>query len=64
MKKHKSANHQLLISKRKQVGIKYLTDLKTVIEYSYDVKDAYPNINDYDPEKKIIKHRLCHRVIH
>ena len=62
MKKHPE---KLTVNQQTKTGRhKILTDLKTVIEYSYDVKDAYPNIDDYDPEKKIIKHRLCQRAIH
>ena len=55
----KILKYQLLINKWKQAGIKYLTHMKTFLEYSYDMKDVYPNINYYNPEKKILEHQLC-----
>ena len=48
----KTLKYQLLTNKWKQAGIKYLTNMKTFLEYSYDKKNVYPNINYYNPEKK------------
>ena len=51
----KILKYQLLINKWKQAGIKYLTNMKTFLEYSNDMKDVYPNINYYNPEKKNLR---------
>ena len=55
----KTLKYQLLTNKWKQAGIKYLTNMKTFLEYSYDIKDVYPNMNYYNPEKKILEYQLC-----
>ena len=43
--------YQLLINKRKSIGLKYLNDSKAFIEYSNDM-DIYKNIEKYNPNKK------------
>ena len=44
------AKYQLLINKRKSTGLKYLIDLKALIEYSNNVDDIY--IEEYNPNRK------------
>ena len=44
------AKYQLLINKRKSTGLKYLNDLKALIEYSNNVDDIY--IEEYNPNRK------------
>ena len=46
------AKYQLLINKRENTGLKYLSDSKAFIEYSNDMDDIYKNIEDYNPNKK------------
>ena len=38
--------YQLLIKKRQQTAINYLKDPKGFIEYLFDIKDIYTNIDD------------------
>ena len=45
-------NHQFLIKKRKNAGIKYLNDRSAFIEYSITMDDVYNNIDDYNPKRK------------
>ena len=46
------AKYQDLINKREKVGLDHFHDLKAFMEYSNDMKDAYKNIEDYNPNKK------------
>ena len=50
------AKYQYLIKIREKVGIDHHNDPRAYIEYSNDIRDAYKNIGDYnpDPEDKII----------
>ena len=44
--------YQFLINKRESIELKHFNDLKAFIEYSNDMKDAYKNINYYNPNKE------------
>ena len=46
------AKYQLLINKRKGIGLKHLNYSKAIIEYSHDIDDIYNNIEEYNPNKK------------
>ena len=46
------AKYQLLINKRKNLGLKHFNDSKAVIEYSNYLGDIYENIEEYNPNKK------------
>ena len=48
--------YQLLINKRKGVGLKHCNDLKAFIEYSNTIDDIYENIEEYNlnKERKIL----------
>ena len=50
------AKYQFLINKREGTVQKHINDLKTFIEYSYDMGDVYKNIDKYniDKERKIL----------
>ena len=48
------AKYQLLINKRESTGLKYLNDSKAFIEYSNDMDDIYKNIEEYNPNKKMV----------
>ena len=45
-KNHFEPKYQLLINKREQTSIKHFRETKVFIEYSVDVKDVYPNIDE------------------
>ena len=45
------AKYHYLINKREKVGLYHFDDLKAFIEYSNDMKDAYKDIEDYNPGK-------------
>ena len=45
-KNHFEPKYQLLINKREQTSIKHFKETKVFIEYSVDVKDVYPNIDE------------------
>ena len=45
-------NHQFLIKKREDAGIKNLDDPSAFIEHSNSVYDVYHNIDDYNPKRK------------
>ena len=44
--------YQYLIRKREDVGQKYLSDPEAFVEWSKDIEDVYPNIDDYNPGKQ------------
>ena len=44
--------YQLLINKKKSVGITYLDDSNTITEYSNDMYDIYKNVEEYNPNKR------------
>ena len=46
--------YQYLINKRECVDINHLNDPKAFIEYSNDMHDFYKNIDNYNPDEKII----------
>ena len=46
------AKYQYLINKREGVGINHFNDSKAFIEYSNDTRDAYKNIDEYNPDKE------------
>ena len=45
-KNHFEPKYQLLINKREQNSIKHFKVTKVFIEYSIDVKDVYPNVDE------------------
>ena len=45
------AKYQVLINKRKKVGLKHFNNSKAFIEYSNGVDDIYKNIEEYNPSK-------------
>ena len=45
---------QLLINKRKKIGIKELKNPKTFNDYSQTNNDVYENLEDYNPTKKVL----------
>ena len=45
------AKYQYLITIREKVGINRFNDFNAYIEYSNDMRDAYKNIDDYNPDK-------------
>ena len=45
-KNHFEPKYQLLINKREQTSIKHFKETEVFIEYSVDVKDVYPNIDE------------------
>ena len=45
------AKYQLLINKRKNLGLKHFNDSKAFIEYSNYMGDIYENIEEYNPNK-------------
>ena len=44
--------YQLLINKREKVGLKYLKDIKTFIEYLSDMQNVFKSIEEYNLGKK------------
>ena len=50
-KDHYEAKYQYLINKSEKVGLKH-DDIKTFVEYSSDMRDAYKNIEEYSLGKK------------
>ena len=46
------AKYQLLINNKESTRLKYLNDLKALIEYSIDIDDIYKNIEEYNPNEK------------
>ena len=48
------AKYKFLINKRESAGLKHFNDSKAFIEYSYDIDDIYPNLEEYNL-KKIVK---------
>ena len=44
--------YQYLINKREGIGINYINDPKSFIDYSNDMHDVYKNIDDYNPDKE------------
>ena len=46
-------NYEVLIEKRKDVGIKHLNDPNAFIECSNTIDDVYKNIDDYNLNRKI-----------
>ena len=47
------SKYQLLINRRKNVGIKELKNSKPFIDYSQTINVVYENLEDYNPTKKI-----------
>ena len=45
------AKYQYLINKREGVGIDHFNDTKAFNEYSYDMRDVYKNIDEYNLDK-------------
>ena len=45
------AKYQYLINKREGVGIDHFNDPEALIDYSNDMRDAYKNIDEYNPDK-------------
>ena len=50
-KEPNEAKYQLLINKRKSLGLKHFNDSKAFIEYSNYMGDIYENIEEYNPNK-------------
>ena len=46
------SKYQLLINKRKSIGLKHFNDHKAFIAYSNDMQDVYKNIDEYDIDKE------------
>ena len=46
------ARYQYLINKGEKIGLNPYDDLKSFIEYSNDIRDAYKNIEEYNLGKK------------
>ena len=46
------AKYQLLINKRKSIGLKHFNYPKAFIEYSNNMQDVYKNIDEYNPGEK------------
>ena len=46
------AKYQLLINKKKSIGLKHFDDPKAFIEYSNKMQDVYKNIDDYNVDKE------------
>lgn len=46
------AKYKLLVKKCEQTGTKYFKDPKAFTSYQNDIKDVYPNNNDYNPNEK------------
>ena len=46
------AKYQYLINKRKGVGMNHFNDPKAFIVYSNDMRNAYKNVDDYNPDKE------------
>ena len=46
------SEHEILIKRSKNAGIKYFNDPNTFIECSNTMDDAYENIDDYNPSRK------------
>ena len=40
--------YQILINKCDQIGTKHFNDPKAITKYSSDIKDIYPNIEDFN----------------
>ena len=45
-------NHEFLIKKREDTGIKHFSDPNAYIECSNTMDDVYENIGDYKPRRK------------
>ena len=45
------AKYQYLINKREGVGIDHFNDTKAFNKYSYDMRDVYKNIHEYNLDK-------------
>ena len=48
------AKYQHLINKCEKVVLDHFNDPKAFIEYSNDMLDVYQNIEDYNPDKKVL----------
>ena len=46
------SEYEILIKKRKDVGIKHLNDPNAFIKWFNTMDDIYENINGYNPNKK------------
>ena len=46
------SEHEILIKKRENMGIKHHNDPNAFIEYSYTMDDVYENIDDYKSNRK------------
>ena len=46
------SEHEILIKRSKNAGIKYFNDPNTFIECSNTMDDVYENIDDYNPSRK------------
>ena len=46
------SEHEILIKRSKNAGIKYFNDPNTFIESSNTMDDVYENIDDYNPSRK------------
>ena len=44
--------HEILIKRHKNAGVKYFNDSNTFIACSNTVDDLYENIDDYNPSRK------------
>ena len=49
---HVKKKYRYLINKREKVGLDYLKDPKSFMEYSNDMQHVSKNIEDYNPGKK------------
>ena len=57
--------YQLLLNKREQKGINRFKNLNAFLEYSNDIKDAYPNIVNYCPNtKRKISTEFSDMIVH
>ena len=48
------AKYHHLVKKTKKNGLKYLKDLKALIEYSNNMQDVYEDIEEHNPSKKYV----------
>ena len=46
------AKCQVLVNKRKSLGLKYCDDPKAFVECTNDIDDTFENIDEYSPNKK------------
>ena len=52
------AKYQLLINKRESTDLKYCKDFKAFVDHLNDMNDIYNNMNEYNPNRKIVLDRM------